>query len=126
MRVVRGESAADVETFYRLHLQTRRRLGVPVQPRRFFALLLERVIRTGLGFVLTAHRDNVPVAGALFCAWNGTVMCKYSARADGFTKIDVRDAFDAAVDFNNDGKICTKPIPASGGSENVIDNTSNH
>jgi len=88
VRVVRGESAADVETFYRLHLQTRRRLGVPVQPRRFFALLLERVIRTGLGFVLTAHRDNVPVAGALFCAWNGTVMCKYSARADGFTKID--------------------------------------
>jgi len=88
VRVVRGDSAADVDAFYRLHVQTRRRLGVPVQPRRFFALLLERIIARGLGFVLTAYRGDVAVAGAVFCGWNGTLMCKYSARADGFTKID--------------------------------------
>ena len=63
-----------------------------------------------------------------FAAATGVAQGAKPARGcpDGFTKIDVRDAFDAAVDFNNDGKICTKPIPASGGSENVIDNTSNH
>ncbi len=31
-----------------------------------------------------------------------------------------------AIDRNGDLMICFKPIPASGGSVNVIDNTSNH
>lgn len=88
LRIHRGSSASDVETFYRLHLQTRRRLGVPVQPRRFFQHLLERVIGPGLGFVLTAYRDDVPAASAVFAGWNGTLVCKYSARADSSVKID--------------------------------------
>lgn len=31
-------------TFYRLHARTRRRLGVPVQPRRFFGMLWDSVM----------------------------------------------------------------------------------
>ena len=31
-----------------------------------------------------------------------------------------------AIDKNGDGMICFKPIPSSGGTVNVIDNTSNH
>ena len=45
---------------------------------------------------------------------------------DSFTLINVRDAFDTLVDFNDDGKVCTKPLPSGEGDENVIDNTSNH
>jgi hypothetical protein len=45
---------------------------------------------------------------------------------DSFTQIAVRDDFDAAVDFNQDGQICTKPLPSGEDDENVIDNTSNH
>jgi hypothetical protein len=41
-----------VDTFYQLHVRTRRRQGVPVQPRRFFHLLWENTISTGLGSVL--------------------------------------------------------------------------
>ncbi len=88
VRIQRGDSADDLDVFYRLHLQTRRRLGVPIQPRRFFRLLHERIIRPGLGFVLTAYRDDRPAAAAVFAAWNGTLICKYSARADGFVKSD--------------------------------------
>jgi CelD/BcsL family acetyltransferase involved in cellulose biosynthesis len=88
VRVERGVSTADLEVFYRLHLETRRRLGVPIQPRRFFRLLHERIIAPGLGFVLTAYLGDRPAAAAVFAAWNGTVVCKYSARADTFVKVD--------------------------------------
>ena len=76
--------AADCEddvsgTYYDLHVRTRRRLGVPAQPRRFFRLLWERVIETGLGFVLLAHVGTSAVAGAVFLHWNGHLIYKFSA-----------------------------------------------
>jgi lipid II:glycine glycyltransferase (peptidoglycan interpeptide bridge formation enzyme) len=76
-RVSRSE--ADADTFYRLHLQTRRRQGVPVQPRRFFRLLWRLVIDQGLGFVVLAHKDGDPIAGAVYLAWNGHLIYKYGA-----------------------------------------------
>jgi CelD/BcsL family acetyltransferase involved in cellulose biosynthesis len=88
VRIVQGSSAADLDIFYRLHLRTRRRLGVPIQPRRFFRLLFERIIQPGLGFVLIAYADSVPVAAAIFTAWNGTVTYKYGARDERFPKLD--------------------------------------
>jgi CelD/BcsL family acetyltransferase involved in cellulose biosynthesis len=66
-------------TFYRLHLQTRRRLGVPVQPRRFFRLLWDNAIRTGLGSVLIAEASDQPIAAAVFLGWNGTAIYKFGA-----------------------------------------------
>ncbi len=86
--VERGTSPRELEIFYALHLQTRRRLGVPIQPRRFFRLLLERVIAPGLGFILVAYHGNDPAAAAVFCAWNSTLVCKYSARSDRFVNSD--------------------------------------
>jgi CelD/BcsL family acetyltransferase involved in cellulose biosynthesis len=68
-----------VGTFYRLHLQTRRRLGVPVQPRRFFRLLWEKAITTGLGSVLIVEVSERPIAAAVFLSWNGTVIYKFGA-----------------------------------------------
>jgi len=88
VRIARGGSAADMETFYRLHLRTRRRLGVPIQPRRFFRLLLERVIAPGLGFALIAYSGDTPIAAAIFGSWNGTLIYKYSARDERFAKLD--------------------------------------
>ena len=88
VQVVRGSSTSDLDIFYTLHLRTRRRLGVPVQPRRFFALLHERIIRRGLGFVLTAYTGSIPVAAAVFTAWNGTVTYKFGARDERFAKLD--------------------------------------
>jgi CelD/BcsL family acetyltransferase involved in cellulose biosynthesis len=65
--------------FYGLHLRTRRRQGVPVQPRRFFEALWRRVMEPGLGFVLLAYDGTRPVAGAVFLAWNRTVTHKFGA-----------------------------------------------
>lgn len=75
-----GEDRRDlVETFYGLHVRTRRRLGVPVQPRRFFDLLWERLVQPGLGSVLVAESGGRPVAAAVFLAWNRTVTYKFGA-----------------------------------------------
>jgi lipid II:glycine glycyltransferase (peptidoglycan interpeptide bridge formation enzyme) len=68
-----------VDTFYRLHLQTRRRQGVPVQPRRFFRLLWENAIATGLGSVLIVEASAQPIAAAVFLSWNDTVIYKFGA-----------------------------------------------
>jgi len=65
--------------YYALHADTRRRLGVPPQPRRFFEALWRCVVEPGLGFVLLAYHGDQAVAGAVFLAWNGRVVYKYGA-----------------------------------------------
>jgi len=68
-----------LDLFYRLHLATRRRQGVPTQPRRFFSLLHRHVIEPGLGFVaLTRHGERCVSAG-VFCAAGRTVTYKNGA-----------------------------------------------
>jgi CelD/BcsL family acetyltransferase involved in cellulose biosynthesis len=88
VRIVRGSAAEDLEVFYRLHLRTRRRLGVPIQPRRFFRLLRERILAPGLGFIVNAYSGEVPVASAVFGSHNGTLIYKYSARDERYAKLD--------------------------------------
>ncbi len=80
LSVEHAASARDLtETYFRLHLGTRRRLGVPSQPKRFFRLLWDRIIEPGHGFLLLVREGRVPVAGAVFLTGNGTVVYKYSA-----------------------------------------------
>jgi CelD/BcsL family acetyltransferase involved in cellulose biosynthesis len=82
--VARGTAGADIESFYRLHLRTRRRHGVPIQPRRFFDLLQRRVIEAGHGFLITASLDGRPIASAVFLAWKETLIYKYGASDERF------------------------------------------
>jgi CelD/BcsL family acetyltransferase involved in cellulose biosynthesis len=79
VQVRRASTADDVETFYQLHLRTRRRQGVPIQPRRFFELLRTDVLEAGLGSILLASAGGSTVAGALFLSWNGTTIYKFGA-----------------------------------------------
>jgi CelD/BcsL family acetyltransferase involved in cellulose biosynthesis len=80
----RAENERDLtEVFFDLHVATRRRLGVPPQPKRFFRLLWRRIIEPGGGFVLLIERDGVAVAGAVFLTGNGTMVYKYSAASPG-------------------------------------------
>ena len=63
--------------YYDLHTDTRRRLGVPPQPRRFFEALWTHLVEPGLGFLLLAYRADEPVAGAFFLSWKGQLVYKY-------------------------------------------------
>ncbi|HEY7196846.1 MAG TPA: GNAT family N-acetyltransferase [Gaiellaceae bacterium] len=80
VEVVAARTAAEIdETFYKLHVRTRRRLGVPVQPRGFFRRIARLVLDDGLGFVLLARSGGETVAGAVFLEWNGHVTYKFGA-----------------------------------------------
>jgi len=92
-RAVREGLRADVRTdrealadFYRLHLGTRRRLGVPTQPRRFI-LGLERLFKEGLGFVLLVRREDVPLAAAVFLTYRDVLTYKYGASDARFLRV---------------------------------------
>ena len=74
-----GRSADDMADFYRLHVQTRRRQGVPVQPRRFFDAIWRHVIAPGLGVVALVGEPGRPVAAYVVFAWNKTAIGKFQA-----------------------------------------------
>lgn len=67
-----------VEDFFRLHVGTRQRLGIPTQPRRFFRGLTE-LFNHGLGFVLLAEWEGRPIAGAIYLQHKSVLTYKYGA-----------------------------------------------
>jgi len=88
LRLHWGDSLRDIsETYYSLHVQTRRRLGLPAQPRRLFRLLWPHVLEPGNGFVVLAYHGSTAVAGAVFLSWNGTVIFKYGASDPSFWRL---------------------------------------
>jgi len=75
--VVRNRQAVD--DFYRLHVQTRRRHGLPPQPASFFLNIYEHIIKPGLGFVVLAQRASRPIAAAIFFRFGKNAIYKYAA-----------------------------------------------
>jgi CelD/BcsL family acetyltransferase involved in cellulose biosynthesis len=65
--------------FYRLNQLTRRKHGVPSQPKAFFENLLEQVILSGNGSILLATHDSKVISGSVFLKLNNTVYYKYNA-----------------------------------------------
>ena len=81
-----GRGRADLDAFYDLHLRTRRRQGVPTQPRRFIRRF-EQLFDSGLGFVLVARHTGVPVAAAVYLQWGSTLTYKYGASATDHLRV---------------------------------------
>lgn len=86
LRVEVGVKPQDVHKFYQLQLETRRRHGVPVQPRKFFDLLGTQVLEKGLGFILTAYHDDQLLSGLVLLHYQNTVTLKYSADTRDYDK----------------------------------------
>lgn len=81
-------SFEGVKKFYDLHLMTRKRQGVPVQPFSFFRNLFDEVIDKGLGFVGLVYKDDVVVSGGVFLYFNKTFTYKFGASDTRF--LDLR------------------------------------
>src|SRR5262249_25288035 len=75
--IVRNRQA--IGDFYQLHVQTRRRHGLPPQPASFFLSIYEHIIKPGLGFIVLAQRGSRPVAGAIFFCFGKNALYKYGA-----------------------------------------------
>lgn len=75
----KGDAWSDITQFYKLHILTRKRLGVPVQPLRFFRFIWEILIAKGMGFCILSYKDDQPIAGAIFLCFNRVLTYKFGA-----------------------------------------------
>jgi CelD/BcsL family acetyltransferase involved in cellulose biosynthesis len=82
-----GTVKADMNVYYTLSVFTHRRLGIPVQPRRFFDLLWDRLIEKKLGFLLLAYRGHEPIAGTVFLYYKKMLTAKYNASRPEYWKL---------------------------------------
>jgi len=72
--------------YYRLHVQTRRRHGLPPQPVSFFLNIHDELIKPGLGFVVLANSGSRIVAAAVFFHFGRKAVYKFGASDERFQK----------------------------------------
>ena len=79
--VSRGNSLDDLRRFYALHLDTRRRLGVPPRPFRYFRMLHRIFAPTSSLSVWIASRGGSDLAGLLLLRDRDELYAKMNARS---------------------------------------------
>ena len=78
--VIKEENTINgIEKFYWLNILTRKKHGVPIQPKQFFINLLENMILNKYGFILLAYFNNKAIAAGLFFKFKETIYYKYNA-----------------------------------------------
>jgi hypothetical protein len=82
VEIVRNRQA--ITDFYQLHVQTRRRHGLPPQPASFFVNIYEYIIKPGLGFVVLAQQRSRSIAAAIFFRFGKNAIYKYGASDQKF------------------------------------------
>ena len=81
VRETHGDSIDYLQRFYRLHLETRRRLGVPPRPFRYFKTLQGIFGPRGSLSVWLAVRNGADLAGLLMLHEGDTLYAKMNVRA---------------------------------------------
>ena len=79
VEIHRFQTLEAIDDYYALHCLTRRRQGIPPQPRRFFHLIHENMIAPGHGFVLLARFGGQPVAGGVYFQFGHKALYKFGA-----------------------------------------------
>lgn len=78
LRAERRTDSEALDAFYSLHMRTRKKLGVPTQPKGFIRRFGD-LFDAGLGFVELIVDDGLPIAAGVFLTFNGTVNYVYGA-----------------------------------------------
>jgi len=73
--------------FYKLHVRTRRRHGVPPQPRSFFINIQRHLISAGLGFIVLVECQKGPIAAAMFFKLGRHAVYKFGASDERFQEL---------------------------------------
>ena len=68
-----------LDIFFQLHTLTRRKLGVPVQPRSYFDRLQTEIIEIGMGNIGIVTKQNRPIAAGVLLSSNRRLIYKYAA-----------------------------------------------
>ena len=73
------DSLEAISQYYGLHCLTRQRHGIPPQSFLFFRKIYEHILFPGLGTVIIASKDGIPVSGAVYFHFGGKALYKYGA-----------------------------------------------
>jgi lipid II:glycine glycyltransferase (peptidoglycan interpeptide bridge formation enzyme) len=68
-----------IDSYYQLHLLTRKKQGVPIQPKSFFNRLLKEIIERNYGTIIIVKYGNIAIAGGVFLWYGNTFTYKYGA-----------------------------------------------
>ena len=79
IRITISSFETDLDEYYRLHCLTRKRHGVPPQPRGFFRAVYKNVISKGKGFTVLATCQGRPVSGAVYFHCGRKAIYKFGA-----------------------------------------------
>ena len=74
---VRLGGAQDLDAFYDLYLRNRRRHGIPPQPRRLFAMILDRLTADARSMLYLAEHEGHAVAALIMMRHLGVTYAKY-------------------------------------------------
>lgn len=79
---ITAESYTDykaLEAFFKLHCLTRKRLGVPIQPFRFFNNIYKYIIQQNLGLIILARWEDKFISGAVYFHYGKQALYKFGA-----------------------------------------------
>lgn len=79
LKVQLSQSREAILEYYRLHVRTRKRHGLPPQPLSFFLNIHEEIIKLGMGFVAIAYSGSRAAAASVFFHFGKKAVYKFSA-----------------------------------------------
>lgn len=72
-----GGDARDLDAFYSLYVRNRLRHGIPPQPKKLFAAILERPGAGAKAMLYVAEHEGAAIAALLMLRYNGVTYAKY-------------------------------------------------
>jgi lipid II:glycine glycyltransferase (peptidoglycan interpeptide bridge formation enzyme) len=87
LQIFTGKNELDLKTFYRLHLMTRKKHGVPIQPFQFFKGLWNALTPKDMLTLFLARYRNKVVAGIIVLWFKGIARYKFGASDDRFSHL---------------------------------------
>jgi lipid II:glycine glycyltransferase (peptidoglycan interpeptide bridge formation enzyme) len=83
-----AQNREDMESYYRLHLQTRsKKHGMPAQPAEYFCGLWDAFAASGSVRLLLAEHEGTVIAGMVLLASGSTIRYAYGASDEQFLKL---------------------------------------
>ena len=75
-----------IMNFFRLNSLTRKKHGVPRQPKKYFINLFENMVKKDIAYAIFANINAKIVAGSIFFKFNNTIHYKYNASDPEYLK----------------------------------------
>jgi CelD/BcsL family acetyltransferase involved in cellulose biosynthesis len=82
-----GETGSVLDRFFSLHMGTRKRLGLPLHPYRFFESLWKVFAPSGQVSILVAEKHNITLGALLLLKYKDRVSIDYSAYDETFADV---------------------------------------